>query len=455
MAHSGSWVGFQTGIARYPDAKLSIVVLTNRREANPGAYIDAITDIYLPEQGNEFRPADTALAVRRHHRRVPSDDMWWTVTGEEMGWMHKNAHQLFPTVNVYRNGPVRELEYARMDEIAGFIVDTPDGPMPFEEFLHSDQSTALGVVILHKGKIVFESYPRMQEHEKIIYWSTVKVFVGTIVRILEERGEIDVSQPIKAYIPELSESSFADITVRNLLDMASGLDCYDEYVDRQSCYYQYSMAIGDGFRDDSAPDNPYDFLASLQVSKHAEQGTQFSYSGVNNFVLAWLVEKVTGLPFQDVFTKEIWYHIGAEADASYIAYRYGIALTHGGFLSRMRDLARFGLLFTPSYSLVSDRKIISDEHIDFLQNDGNPALLAKEDVPWVAESGIKHNIYQWGAIYTNGNMAQGGWGGQGLIVNPKHDLVAVFTSYFKDDYSEVNVQPMVFEVLEGVFGLQE
>ena len=225
-----------------------------------------------------------------------------------------------PSVNVYRNGPVRELEYARMDAIAHFIVDTPDGQMTFEDYLHDDQSTALGVVMLHKGKIVIESYPRMQEHEKLIYSSTVKVFVGTIVRILEERGRIDVSLAIETYIPELSESSFAGITVRNILDMATGLDCYDEYVDRQSCYYQYSMAIGDGFRDENAPDNPYDFLATLQVSKHADQGTQFSYSGVNNFVLAWLVEKVTGLPFQEVFTREICYHIGAEADASYIAY---------------------------------------------------------------------------------------------------------------------------------------
>ena len=455
VAHSGSWVGFRTGIGRYPDDKLTIVVLMNRSDAEPSSYIDAITDIYLPDRGNHFRPADTARALQAHHRRVPRDDIWWTVTGEEMAWMHKNAHQLFPTVNVYRNGPVRELEYARLDAIANYVVDTPNGPMPFEEFLHDDQSTALGVVILHKGKIVFESYPRMEEHEKPIYWSTVKVFVGTIVRILEERGEIDVSQPIEAYIPEISESAFAGISVRNILDMATGLDCYDQYVDRQSCYYRYSMAIGDGYRDDNAADNPYDFLATLKVAKHAEQGTQFSYSGVNTFVLAWLVEKVTGLPFQDVFTREIWYHIGAEADASYIAYRYGIALTHGGFLSRMRDMARFGLLFTPSYSVISDRKIISDQHFEFLRTGGNPALLINSGAPPVEESGIKHNIYQWGEIHANDFFQQGGWGGQGLIVNPKYDLVAVYTSYFKDDYSEVQLQPLVFEVLEGVFSIQD
>ena len=54
--------------------------------------------------------------------------------------------------------------------------------------------------------------------------------------------------------------------------MATGLDCGDEYDDRQSCYYRYSMAIGDGFREPDAPDNPYDFLATAKQSRLAEQG---------------------------------------------------------------------------------------------------------------------------------------------------------------------------------------
>ena len=121
----------------------------------------------------------------------------------------------------------------------------------------------------------------------------------------------------------------------------------------------------------------------------------------------------------------------------------------------MRDMARFGLLFTPSYTVVADKQIISDKHIDFLRTGGNPALLTNAGAAPVEETGIKHNIYQWGQIHTNDNFQQGGWGGQGLIVNSTHDLVAVYTSYFTDDYSEVELQPLVFEVLEGVFDLQD
>jgi len=398
---------------------------------------------FAAEHGEEFESASTPEEIQLRQRLLPDDDIWWTVTGEQMAWMHKNVHQLFPTVNVYRAGPVSELEVGQNPEIADFEISTSTGLMAFSDFLESKHSTAMGMVILHQGKIVYEHYPRMQHYEKPIYWSVTKVMPATLIRIYEEQGQIDVDQAIKFYLPELTYSDIADISVRNILDMATGLDCQDEYDDRQSCYYQYSMAIGDGYREDNAADNPYDFLKTLKVSRHAGPGEQFSYSGMNTFVLAWLVEKITGEPFQDAFTREIWQHIGAEADASFLAYRYGIPLTHGGFLSNMRDLARFGLLFTPSESVVSSKKIISDNHINFLLNSANPNL--------IRDNG-SHNIYQWDYIDSEGFMFKGGWGGQGLIVNPKLDLVAVYTSYFKEDYSQKNLRPVVFDVLRGVYG---
>ena len=389
-----------------------------------------------------FESAYTPEEIQRRQRRVPSHDIWWTVRGDQMGWMHKNVHQMFPTVNVYRRGAVSRLAVDPNQEIDDYPIATASGVMAFSEFLSSEHSTAMGVVIVHKGKIVYEHYPRMQPYEKPIYWSVAKVLPATLVRIYEEQGLIDVSRPIEFYLPELIDSDIAGVSVRNILDMATGLDCQDEYEHRQSCYYQYSMAIGDGYREAEPPDNPYDFLKTLRVSRHAEQGQQFSYSGMNTFVLAWLIEKLTGEPFQDTFTREVWQEIGAEADASYLAYRYGIPLTHGGFLSNMRDLARFGLLFTPSYGVISDRKIISDQHLGFLLHSPNANLIRKDG---------SHNIYQWDYVDKAGFLFKGGWGGQGLLVNPLRDLVVVYTSYFKEDYSQQDLQAAIFEVVRGVY----
>ena len=399
----------------------------------------------------EFEPSNTMQENLEHHRKVPNDDHWWAVTGEEMGWLHKNVQQVFPSVPVYRAGQVRELEYDLIPAIADHPVQTPKGAMRFADFLFDEQSTAMGVVILHKGKIVFESYPRMKDYEKAVYWSVSKIFAGTIIGLLEERGQVDVSKPIEFYIPDLAGSSFAGTTVRSFLDHATGLDCGDDYENPQTCYYQYSMAIGDNIRDASAPDNPYDYLASAKVERLVEQGTEFSYSGANNFILSWLIQEVTGYPLQDIVTKEFWYQIGAESDASFFAYRYGIAVSHGGFTSRMRDLARFGLLFTPSWSVVADRKIISDDFLALLRTGANLNLWRNSSY-----GEALNTVFQWGVTESGDWLEHGGWGGQGLLISPTRDVVAVYTAYSekitsKYNFSAIELTPVVFDVVNTVF----
>ena len=270
---------------------------------------------------------------------------------------------------------------------------------------------------------------------------------------MEDRGLVDVDQAISVYIPEMAQSSFAPITVRNILDMATGQKCSEEYVDKNSCYYQYSMTVGDGFWDAEPPDNPYTFAAALKVDKFAEQATSFSYSGFNTFLLGWLVEKLTGMPFQDVLSREIWRRIGAESDAAMLAPRFGVPNVHGGLMARIRDVARFGLLFTPSYMVVSDEKIMSDRYIRLILDGGKPGLLENSLYGNVRGDDVKHNVYQWDRVYTNNDILKGGWAGQGLLINPDRDLVAVWTGYFKDDDgSEVKPLPVLRKVLEGVFG---
>ena len=116
---------------------------------------------------------------------------------------------------------------------------------------------------------------------------------------------------------------------------------------------------------------------------------------------------------------------------------------------QFRDLARFGALYTPSYQRVADTAIISKSHLDLLQNHGRPELMVGTgQIP-----GFKHSIYQWDAILDDGTMFKGGWAGQGLIVNPKWDVVAVYNGYFKDDkFSEEALFPHILAALKSTYG---
>ena len=403
-----------------------------------------------------FVSPSSVKEIKEQLKKLPKDNIWWTVNGTDMAWNNKNLHQILTTVNVYRSGPVSVLNYNLLNNINTTEVNTPVGPMNFQTFIDHDKSTVMGVVIAHKGKIIFEHYPRMEEHEKPIYWSVSKVLPATLLRIYEERNQLDVNQPIEFYLDELRDSSYAGIKIRNILDMASGLDCSDNYETFESCYYLYSMSIGDGFRTEDAEDTPYDFVINTKIERNAPQGEIFSYSGVDTFVLAWLVEKLSGMPYQDALSKEIWNKIGAESDASFIAPRYGIPISHGGFLANMRDMIRFGLLFTPSYTTVSEEKIISDDHIDLILNKGNPKLMQNlyQKIPSAnMPDGLRHNIYQWDAVYDNGDLFKGGWAGQGLLINPTRDIVAVWTGYKRDsEHDAGEMRRIVREVLNTVYG---
>ena len=142
-----------------------------------------------------------------------------------------------------------------------------------------------------------------------------------------------------------------------------------------------------------------------------------------------------------------------EVTLSFFAARYGIALSTGGFLAKPRDMARFGLLFTPSYKIVTDEKIISDRYLDIILNGGRPELLRNGRNPGPANETIKHNVYQWDRVFKNNDVYKGGWAGQGLMFNPDRDLVVVYVGYMKDDTaSEMSVLTPLRKILDELYG---
>lgn len=406
------------------------------------------------ENRASFQSSTSVSETLMRHRTLPdpAEEVWWVPTGEAMRWNNRHLSTLFPTVPVYRNGPVRPLSYALNPDIRSFPVDTPDGPIPFVDFLDSDYSTSMAIVLLHQGQIVFEHYARMQEYEKPIWWSVSKIIASTLIMLLEERGLIDFSRPVEHYLPELASSEFDGVLVRDVLDMASGIDCSDGNYERGTCYYEFEASLNDAVRSDQTADTPYEALINMRPGKWAQPGTGFDYSGVNTFVLSWLVERILDMPYHDAVTRELWFNLGAEGDAAFFAARYGIALSTGGLLAKARDMARFGLLFTPSYQVVSNQRIITEAHVNSLLHGGRPELLRNARYRRADLSGIRHNVSQWDAVFTNDDIYKGGWAGQGLLVNPRKDLVAVYLGYAKDDdFSELPILPRLRTLLNTLY----
>src|SRR5947209_17922064 len=97
--------------------------------------------------------------------------------------------------------------------------------------------------------------------------------------------------------------------------MASGIDCPEvdgegAYTDPGHPFYRFEASLG--WR--PGPDtSTYSLVAGLASAR--PPGQVYEYTSVNTFVLSWLAERVTGLPFAEVLGREIWSVAGFEAPA--------------------------------------------------------------------------------------------------------------------------------------------
>jgi CubicO group peptidase (beta-lactamase class C family) len=256
--------------------------------------------------------------------------------------------------------------------------------------------------------------------------SVTKAFIGTAVGILEDRGQIDIQRTIGEYVAGLKATPWGQVTIRNALEMASGMEGANEsYTDPANKHYQYEASLGwqpttPEMPESVAQGDTYRYVASLKQVR--PQGEAWAYASVNTAVLGWVLEEITNKSIADVLGEEIWSKIGADADALIVVNNKGIAASHGGLITTLRDLARFGLVFTPSWQATSRTQIVSDSFLRRITQNGRPTLV-KDWIFGPRPAWLDHVAYQWDAITTSGTFFKGGFGGQILFIAPQKDVV--------------------------------
>lgn len=380
---------------------------------------DDTFDGYSLQQANEFRHAWTM------------DN--WDDGGPLMRYVFLNMPEFWTHSVIERAGSVRELPLALREDVATFDTTTEEGILSLAEYVAT--ATVNAAIVLHEGKIVFESYPRMRPTDKHLYMSVSKAHAATLIAILENREQIDTDKPVDTYLPSLAVSGWAGVTVRDVLDMASGIGCLEgeegAYSDPTRCYYQYEASLGWLKPTADTMDSPFAYIATL--SAHRPAGEAFEYTSPNTFVLAWLAETITGRPYADLLATEIWQRMGAESDGLIVAPKNGVPIASGGISSTLRDMARFGLLFTPAGRNGLD-PVVSAAYLDNIQHKGRPEIhrVARgADAGRVNGEPVLHNSYQWDFVMEDGDFFKGGYGGQGLYVSPSRDLVIAFFGTFE------------------------
>lgn len=133
--------------------------------------------------------------------------------------------------------------------------------------------------------------------------SVSKMFTAEAIMLLRSQGKLDYDDDVKKYIPEFP---YEGITIRNLLNHRSGLSRYETLADEQ-------------WPDRGVPIHNEDVI-QLYVKHHPSPYNQpdvtFHYSNINYALLASVIERITGQPFENFMKEQVFDPLGM--DHSYI-----------------------------------------------------------------------------------------------------------------------------------------
>ncbi len=351
----------------------------------------------------------------------------WDKGGEVTHWVYLHPSEVFPAGVVRREGPVVELPEALRPEIANLVLKEEDGSSrTLQEFINN--GAVDGCIVLHQGKVLFEEYPMMGSNDLHLMFSVSKVFVTTALAILEDLGTIDLRKPVESYLPQLKASAWAGTRLRDIADMASGMEGSETGNEayRDPAHKQFQLEATLGWQPRTASNLPAavrqgDLPGFLGTIKRARKpGETWAYTSSNTAVLGEVMERITGKSLSNVISELIWSKMGAEHDALLLQNERGYPVAHAGMVATLRDLARFGLLFTKSAG-PAQREIVSEKILHRIFKEGRPELLAKDHPP-----GMLPLTYQWDMLSDKGEMARGGWAGQLLYVNREKNVVVAY-----------------------------
>jgi len=273
-----------------------------------------------------------------------------------------------------------------------------------------------GLLILKDGKIVVEDYELgTGPTTRWTSFSMAKSVSSTLVGAALKQGWIaSIDDPVTRYLPALKGGAYEQVSVRNLLEMASGVQWDETYTDPKSDRRKLLELQLQG--------KPGSIVAYMKALPRAgAPGTIWNYSTGESFLVGALIEGATHKPLATYLSETLWSPLGMEQDATWwLESANGMGLAGSGLGASLRDYGRFGQ-FVLDDGLIDGHRVVPDG--------------------WFQEAGKSHEIgaksvdygYLWWPIPAGDPIHQGafqaiGIFGQHLYINPREHLVIVVLS---------------------------
>lgn len=262
-------------------------------------------------------------------------------------------------------------------------------------------------MLLRHGTVVAEGWwhPYRAERRHALF-SLSKSFTSTAVGLAVAEGRLGVDDPVLQFFPDDAprkvSPNLAAMRVRHLLSMSTGHN-----QDTTERMFKHR--------------NPFKGFLSLAV-EHAP-GTHFVYNSGASFMLAAIVQKLTGQTLVDYLTPRLFAPLGIE-DAVWDSHPNGVNFGGWGLNIKTEDIARFGQLYLQNGAW-EGRQLL-------------PADWVREATSWQVANDNNDSIdwrqgygYQFWRCRHNAYRGDGAFG-QFCLVLPDQDSVLAITAGVAD-----------------------
>lgn len=262
-------------------------------------------------------------------------------------WKRDNIARLMAVNTLFDEATIIQ-NFSHMDDLFHHTVmprasDTPsplpkgaqwDLPPDVAQWV-ADRSVT-GLVILKDGAVVHESYYLgTANDDRRISWSVAKSFLSALTGILVAEGTIpSLDVPVTDFAPALAGSAYDGATLRDVLQMSSGVTFDEDYLDFWSDINRMGRVLALGGSMDG-------FAAGLS-DRDAPPGERWQYVSIDTHVVGMVLAGATGRNVADLMAEKIVAPMGFERDPIYLTDGYGVPFVLGGLNLTTRDYARFG-----------------------------------------------------------------------------------------------------------------
>jgi CubicO group peptidase (beta-lactamase class C family) len=223
-------------------------------------------------------------------------------------------------------------------------------------YAFTEERHTQAVVVVRAATVVAEWYAEDRDQDSLATsWSIAKSFTSALIGIAIERGEIpSVDTPMHTWFPEFLGTDKEAITLRDILEMASGIAWNESYDPNDVGSSDIAeMALTDG-------ESHVDIVLDNEVAH--PPGTFFNYSSGDTMMLSPVLQQATGMRADQYAQRFLFDRIAIE-DVRWWRDRSGHTLTYCCADLKARSFAHFGQLFL-GRGVYDGRQIISEAWVE-------------------------------------------------------------------------------------------